>query len=129
MGKLRVTIYIYYLAASESNVSTNSTPTTTQAPPMTNPLAGLGGMPNMGGQSFDPSMIQNFMNNPAMMQMMSSMMSNPEMMRNMMSNNPALQNMGVDPDTMAAMFSNPEMIQNVMGNMGGAGILLILEIL
>lgn len=82
-------------------------------------LGGLGGLGRGAGGMPDPAMMQQMMNNPAMMQQAQQMMqSNPQMMAQaqQMMNDPAMmaqvQQMMSDPNMMAQM-------QNMMGGRGG----------
>ncbi|XP_010941416.1 ubiquitin domain-containing protein DSK2b isoform X2 [Elaeis guineensis] len=84
----------------------------------TSGVAGLGrpGLPElerMAGGMADPSLLNQIMQNPAMMQMMQSLLSNPQFMNQMLGLNPQLRNMVESNTQMREMLQNPEFIRQL----------------
>eukprot|EP00405_Crypthecodinium_cohnii_P053343 CAMPEP_0206589660 /NCGR_PEP_ID=MMETSP0325_2-20121206/39071_1 /ASSEMBLY_ACC=CAM_ASM_000347 /TAXON_ID=2866 /ORGANISM="Crypthecodinium cohnii, Strain Seligo" /LENGTH=401 /DNA_ID=CAMNT_0054098293 /DNA_START=86 /DNA_END=1291 /DNA_ORIENTATION=+ len=75
----------------------------------------LGGMGGLGGMN--PQMMQQMMNNPAMMSQAQQMMNNPQMMQQaqQMMNNPQMM------QQVQQMMNNPQMMQQMQNMMGGGG--------
>ena len=90
------------------------------APPMMWP--GMGGGAGMGmgmGGADEQQMMQQMMQNPAMMQMAAQMMqANPQMMQEIARNHPMLQSMPPEQrDAVLQMMSDPQVLQQSMGMM------------
>ncbi|KAG1359479.1 ubiquitin domain-containing protein DSK2a [Cocos nucifera] len=84
----------------------------------TSVVAGLGRpelpeLERMAGGMADPSLLNQVMQNPAMMQMMQSLLSNPQFMNQMLGLNPQLRNMVESNTQMREMLQNPEFMRQL----------------
>ncbi|KAL0242975.1 hypothetical protein GEMRC1_005538 [Eukaryota sp. GEM-RC1] len=93
----------------ETSAETPSTIQQQEFPSLETPAQPQGGARGM----FDPSMMGQMMDNPAMQSMMSQMAGNPEQLSQMMGNNPFLSGGGMDPSAMSSLFQNPAVMREL----------------
>ncbi|KAF7062165.1 hypothetical protein CFC21_068795 [Triticum aestivum] len=78
-------------------------------------LGGLGSadLGSMLGGGSDASLLNQVLQNPAMMQMMQNIMSNPQTMNQLLNMNPNVRNMMESNTQMREMFQNPEFLRQL----------------
>ncbi|KAF8377705.1 hypothetical protein HHK36_031089 [Tetracentron sinense] len=81
-------------------------------------IGGLGGlglpeMERMFGGTHDPSLVNQFMQNPAVSQMMQSLLSNPQYMNQILGLNPQMRSMLDSNPQLREMMQNPEFVRQL----------------